>query len=100
MANKIVGCKVKNFSFLEMMRYCPPNVTLGEVWVDHGISQCFMETVSAIIIGGFLMVFGAIQIVMYKRYVGFFCKSFKNMSKNIKSLCEICPKMVKRTATG
>lgn len=55
-----------------MMRYCPPNVTLGEVWVDHGISQCFMETVSAIIIGGFLMVFGAIQIVMYKRYVGFF----------------------------
>ncbi|KAL0883110.1 hypothetical protein ABMA27_016570 [Loxostege sticticalis] len=51
-----------------MMGYCPPNVTLGEVWVDHGISQCFMETVSAIIIGGFLMVFGAIQIVMYKRY--------------------------------
>lgn len=36
--------------------------------MDHGISQCFMETVSAIIIGGFLFVFGIIQIVMYRRY--------------------------------
>ncbi|KAJ0176593.1 hypothetical protein K1T71_007772 [Dendrolimus kikuchii] len=51
-----------------MIEYCPPNVTLGEIWVDHGISQCFMETVSAIIIGGFLLIFGVMQIVMYKRY--------------------------------
>ncbi|CAK1551112.1 unnamed protein product [Leptosia nina] len=50
------------------MEYCPPNVTLGEIWVDHGISQCFMETVSAAIIGVFLLVFGTIQIIMYKRY--------------------------------
>lgn len=50
------------------MEYCPPNVTLSEIWVDHGISQCFMETVSAAIIGGFLLVFGIIQVVMYKRY--------------------------------
>ncbi|XP_053609540.1 ATP-binding cassette sub-family B member 6 [Plodia interpunctella] len=50
------------------MEYCPPNVTLWEVWVDHGISQCFMETISAILIGGFLLGFGTIQIVMYKRY--------------------------------
>ncbi|CAB3222009.1 unnamed protein product [Arctia plantaginis] len=52
----------------KMIKYCPPNVTLGEVWVDHGISQCFMETVSAVFIGGFLLVFGLMQIVMYKRY--------------------------------
>ncbi|KAF9824859.1 hypothetical protein SFRURICE_001732 [Spodoptera frugiperda] len=51
-----------------MMEYCPPNVTLGEIWVDHGISQCFMETASAILIGGFLLTLGLIQIVMYKRY--------------------------------
>lgn len=50
------------------MEYCPPNVTISEIWVDHGISQCFMETVSAAIIGGFLLVFGIIQVVMYKRY--------------------------------
>ncbi|XP_049873404.1 ATP-binding cassette sub-family B member 6 [Pectinophora gossypiella] len=50
------------------MEYCPPNVTLGEVWVDHGISQCFMETISAVFIGGFLIAFGFMQIVMYKRY--------------------------------
>ncbi|XP_026327452.1 ATP-binding cassette sub-family B member 6, mitochondrial isoform X1 [Hyposmocoma kahamanoa] len=50
------------------MEYCPPNVTLGEVWVDHGISQCFMETVSGAIIGGFLIICGIMQIVMYKRY--------------------------------
>lgn len=36
--------------------------------MDHGISQCFMETISAICIGGFLLTFGLIQIVMYKRY--------------------------------
>ncbi|XP_045773433.1 ATP-binding cassette sub-family B member 6 [Maniola jurtina] len=50
------------------MEYCPPNVTLGEIWIDHGISQCFMETASAAIIGGFLIVCGLMQIVMYKRY--------------------------------
>lgn len=57
---------------MKMIEYCPPNVTLGEIWVDHGISQCFMETVSAIIIGGFLLVFGTMQIIMYKRLV--YCK--------------------------
>lgn len=51
-----------------MMKYCPPNVTLGEIWVDHGISQCFMETVSAVFIGGFLLVLGTTQIVIYKRH--------------------------------
>lgn len=49
------------------MEYCPPNVTLGEIWVDHGISQCFMETASAALIGGFLLVFGLAQVIMYKR---------------------------------
>lgn len=49
------------------MEYCPPNVSLAEIWIDHGISQCFMETASAAFIGGFLLVFGTIQIVMYKR---------------------------------
>ncbi|CAH0398324.1 unnamed protein product [Chilo suppressalis] len=51
-----------------MMGYCPPNVTLAEVWIDHGISQCFMETVSSVIIGGFLLVFGTIQIVLHIRH--------------------------------
>ncbi|XP_050682474.1 ATP-binding cassette sub-family B member 6 isoform X2 [Leptidea sinapis] len=50
------------------MEYCPPNVTLGEIWVDHGISQCFMETATATFIGLFLLVFGVAQIIMYKRY--------------------------------
>lgn len=49
------------------MEYCPPNITLEEIWIDHGISQCFMETVTATLIGGFLLVFGITQIVMYKR---------------------------------
>ncbi|KAI8436832.1 hypothetical protein MSG28_010287 [Choristoneura fumiferana] len=53
---------------MSRMEYCPPNVTLGEIWVDHGISQCFMETASAAFIGGFLLVFGLAQVIMYKRY--------------------------------
>ncbi|XP_077298500.1 ABC transporter ATP-binding protein/permease Hmt-1 [Arctopsyche grandis] len=50
------------------MLYCPPNVTLNEVWVDHGISQCFMETVCASVIGGFILILGTMQVVMYHRY--------------------------------
>ncbi len=29
------------------MLYCPPNVSLSEVWVNHGFSVCFYETVTS-----------------------------------------------------
>lgn len=50
------------------MRYCPPNVTLGDVWINHGTSQCFMETLTVSITAGLLFLFGSAQLWMYRKY--------------------------------
>lgn len=50
------------------MLYCPPNITLSEVWVDGGTSQCFMDTVSNSVTGGWLLLFGLIQLWIYYKY--------------------------------
>lgn len=50
------------------MLYCPPNVTLSEIWTKHGISHCFMDTVGPAVCGGFLLLFGSIQLLMYRKY--------------------------------
>ncbi|CAH0391670.1 unnamed protein product [Bemisia tabaci] len=51
-----------------MMKFCPPNVTFSEIWVNHGVSQCFMETVYAGLLVGFLFIFGTIQLFYYRKY--------------------------------
>lgn len=48
--------------------YCPPNIHIWNVWVDHGTSQCFMETVSNAVIAGFIFIAGTIQLCMYRKY--------------------------------
>lgn len=53
---------------MQPLQYCPTNVSMSVVWSNHGISQCFLDTVSAAVIGGFLLVFGTIQLLMYRRY--------------------------------
>lgn len=50
------------------MLYCPPNVTLSEIWINHGTSQCFMDTVTSSVIAGFLLTAGTIQLCMYRKY--------------------------------
>lgn len=49
------------------MRFCPPNVTFSDIW-QNGVSECFMETVSASVLSSFLLLFGTIQMVIYWRY--------------------------------
>lgn len=51
-----------------MMLFCPPNITLNEVWVDGGTSQCFMDTVSNSITAGWLLLFGTSQLWIYHKY--------------------------------
>lgn len=53
---------------LPTMKFCPPNVSLSDFWLNHGISHCFMDTVSSSVITGFLLIFGSIQLIMYKKY--------------------------------
>merc|ERR1711963_204768 len=51
-----------------MIGYCPPNATLDKIWINHGINICWMETVSSSIIGLFILLFGTLQLSLYKRY--------------------------------
>ncbi|XP_011635497.1 ATP-binding cassette sub-family B member 6, mitochondrial [Pogonomyrmex barbatus] len=50
------------------MRYCPPNITFTDIWVNHGMSKCFMDTVCISIISLYLIVFGSIQLWIYHKY--------------------------------
>lgn len=50
------------------MEFCPPNITIGQIWLNRGWSPCFMDTVSVSAIAGFLLVFGSAQLFMYRRY--------------------------------
>lgn len=51
-----------------MLSYCPPNETLTVIWVNHGLSRCFINTVAPTLIAAFLLITGTIQIFMYKKY--------------------------------
>lgn len=51
-----------------MPAFCPPNVSISDIWVNHGVSHCFMETVASSTIGGFILLFGLAQLMIYKKY--------------------------------
>ncbi|XP_035228814.1 ATP-binding cassette sub-family B member 6, mitochondrial-like isoform X2 [Stegodyphus dumicola] len=50
------------------MLYCPRNITFLKPWVDHSLSHCFIDTISSAFIMCFVIIFGGVQIRMYKRY--------------------------------
>uniref|UniRef100_A0A336MLG8 ATP-binding cassette sub-family B member 6 n=1 Tax=Culicoides sonorensis TaxID=179676 RepID=A0A336MLG8_CULSO len=50
------------------LQYCPPNVTLHQIWVNHGLSQCFMDTISSSVLFGFIFLFGTIELFFYKKH--------------------------------
>ncbi|XP_058060674.1 ATP-binding cassette sub-family B member 6 [Anopheles bellator] len=51
-----------------MIRYCPNDTSMDVVWFNHGVSQCFMDTVAMGTIGSFMLLFGTMQLIMYRRY--------------------------------
>ncbi|KZC11789.1 ATP-binding cassette sub-family B member 6, mitochondrial [Dufourea novaeangliae] len=50
------------------MTYCPPNITFNGIWVEHGISKCFMDTITTTVISLYLLTFGTLQLWMYNKY--------------------------------
>ncbi|CAO1384049.1 unnamed protein product [Diamesa hyperborea] len=50
------------------MDFCPPNITFRNIWTEHGLSQCFMDTVGSSAMAAFIFICGIIQLVMYRRY--------------------------------
>lgn len=53
---------------MDKLQYCPPNITLDKPWFNHGLTRCFLDTVSTSIITGFLVLFGSIESLVYKKY--------------------------------
>lgn len=54
--------------FLKKIDYCPPNVTIHDIWVNHGLSHCFFDTASTGVIAAFIVIFGTIQLIVYRKY--------------------------------
>uniref|UniRef100_A0A0A9YUP4 ATP-binding cassette sub-family B member 6 n=1 Tax=Lygus hesperus TaxID=30085 RepID=A0A0A9YUP4_LYGHE len=50
------------------MLYCNPNETFSGIWYNHGISNCFMDTITATGLFGYLLIFGSFQLWMYRKY--------------------------------
>lgn len=48
--------------------FCPPNITISDIWVNHGVSHCFMDTVSSSVVAGFILIFGIVQLIIYRKY--------------------------------
>jgi len=53
----------------DIQEYCPPNETLvPKIWAEHGTSQCFTETISSAAALGYILIFGTIQLMFYRKY--------------------------------
>ncbi|KAI2474120.1 ATP binding cassette (ABC) transporter subfamily B member [Diabrotica virgifera virgifera] len=48
--------------------YCPPNISVWDIWVDHGIPQCFMNTVTSSVLAIYILIAGSIQLHIYRRW--------------------------------
>ncbi|CAH1113985.1 unnamed protein product [Psylliodes chrysocephalus] len=48
--------------------YCPPNISIWDVWVDHGTSHCFMNTLTSSILASYILIAGTIQLCIYRKY--------------------------------
>lgn len=58
----------RKMDILKHLEYCPANVTIFDIWIDHGLSHCFLDTVTSTSISVFVLLFGTIQLLMYRRY--------------------------------
>ncbi len=53
---------------VELRSFCGNGSHLTEPWRDHGLTHCFVDTVSASILFGFICIFGGLQILVYRKY--------------------------------
>lgn len=67
-------------TFIVKMFYCPANVSLFDIWVNKGTSQCFMDTITNAFLLTYLLVFGLWELWMYRKYGT--PQSFDNLPKS------------------
>ena len=51
-----------------MLKYCPNGSNPSEVWVNRGLNECLLDTVTTSVLFVFLLVFGCLQCSMYRKY--------------------------------
>ena len=49
------------------MQYCPQNISIHDIWIENGVSLCFLETITSTFLGLFILLFGTIQLIRYKK---------------------------------
>ena len=52
----------------DLPAFCPPNISISDIWVNHGISPCFGDTVSGSVIAGFILLFGIGHMIIYRKH--------------------------------
>lgn len=49
------------------LQFCPVNVTVSDFWLKYGISQCSLYTTISLVLACFVLVFGAIEMLVYRK---------------------------------
>ena len=61
-------CNTHSHKMIVLSSYCGNGTHLYEAWREHGLTHCFLSTVSSCILFGFIFIFGGAQILVYKKY--------------------------------
>lgn len=51
-----------------MISYCDHQSNFSALWINNGISHCFLTTLTSSVLGGIALLFGGIEIYFYRRY--------------------------------
>ncbi|XP_052096189.1 ATP-binding cassette sub-family B member 6-like [Mytilus californianus] len=51
-----------------MMKYCGDQLNITDIWIDEGINQCFLDTVTSGLLFVFMLIFGCLQCSMFRKY--------------------------------
>ena len=49
------------------MQYCPQNISIQDIWIENCVPLCFLETITSTFLGLFILLFGTIQLIRYKK---------------------------------
>lgn len=50
------------------MHFCPNNISFTDIWINNGVSPCFMDTISSVFLFSYIAICGGIEHIIYKRY--------------------------------
>jgi len=50
------------------MLYCGDQLNFTDIWIDEGINQCFLDTVTSGILFLFMFICGCLQCSMFRKF--------------------------------